>query len=156
MTAANKAFNKLKESGLKLSCGESFTGGKIASDLVKIVGASEILSFSAICYSNEAKHSILGVPREIIERYGAVSGETVEKMLDGLIDIGLSDVQVATSGNAGPTSEKPDEVGVVYIGASYGNKRKIERLTLSGSRSEIIEKGAEAALRLVYEILTER
>lgn len=148
-----KAFDRLKELGLTLACAESFTGGEIASKLVHIAGASEILSLSAVCYSNEAKQRVLGVPSKVIAEFGAVSGETVDKMLDGLIGLGLSDVQVATSGNAGPTSEKPDEVGVAYIGAAYGNRRVIKRLNLSGSRSEIIEAGAEEALGLVCEIL---
>lgn len=153
MTTAESVFEELRKRKLKISCGESFTGGGIASKLVSMAGASEILSFSAVCYSNEAKNKVLGVPLEVIDRFGAVSNETVDKMLDGLRDIGLSDVQVATSGNAGPTSEKPDEVGVAYIGVSYGKNRFISRMKFDGDRHDVIEAGIEAALKLVMKIL---
>lgn len=151
MTTAEKVSDLLRRKGLKLGCAESFTGGGIASKLIELAGASDILSFSAVCYSNEAKIKLLNVSSEIIERYGAVSEQTVEMMLKGLNKWGLSDVQVATSGNAGPTAEKADEVGIVYIGVMYKGAVSVERYHLSGDhRNEVIAEGVQKALEMVY------
>ncbi len=156
MTTPKETFEALRQKRLTISCGESFTGGGIASKLIENVGASEILSFSAVCYSNEAKQKILYVPSETIEQYGAVSAQTVEKMLDGLNKIGLSDVQVATAGNAGPTAEKEGEVGVVYIGTMFNGKKEVKKYLLSGDRTSVIKSGVELALSMVYDAIQEK
>lgn len=153
MTKIKEIFNILKEKELRVATAESFTGGSIASAFVSIPGASDIFSLSLVCYSNQAKMQMLGVSNKTLFDYGAVSEQTVSEMLDGLYKLGEADVVVATSGNAGPTAEKADEVGVYYIGVMFNSKKIIRRCKHSGSRKQVISKGVDDSLALIAEIL---
>lgn len=153
MIKIKEVFNLLKKNELRVSTAESFTGGGIASRIVSIAGASDIFSLSLICYSNQAKMQLLGVSSETLTTYGAVSAQTVSEMLDGLEKIGQADVVVATSGNAGPTAEKDDEVGVYYIGVMHNDKKLIRRYHHIGSRKQVIDNGISDSLDLIAEIL---
>lgn len=146
-------FQKLKRNSLRVSIAESFTGGGVASAFVQIPGASDVLSVGLVCYTNEAKERFLGVDKGTISKYGAVSAETIEEMLNGLERLGMSDINVATSGNAGPTAEKPKEVGVFYLGVSYNGKRIIRRYKADGYRRCVIEKGIDECINLMDEII---
>ncbi len=153
MMQIESLFQKLRGNGLKVSIAESFTGGGVASAFVQIPGASDVLSVALVCYTNEAKERLLGVDKGTINKHGAVSAETIAEMLNGLQWLGMSDIYVATSGNAGPTAEKPNEVGVFYLGVSYNGKRIIRRYKADGDRRCVIEKGIDACIGLMDEII---
>ncbi len=153
MTEIENVSRLLRQNKLKICCAESFTGGGIASEFVSLQGASDIFSSSLVCYSNEAKIKLLGVNKSTIESFGAVSSQTVSEMLDGLKRLKLGDVFVATSGNAGPTAEKNDEVGVFFIGALYKDAKIIKRFRLQGDRKQVIDYGKAQALELIDEII---
>lgn len=107
----DKIFNILKKKNYSLSVAESCTGGMLSSTFVTIPGISEYFQEGIITYSNESKVSRLKVDKNLIEKYGAVSKEVAEKMVNGL----TTDVGISTTGVAGPgggTQEKP--VGLVY------------------------------------------
>ncbi|MEM7603167.1 MAG: competence/damage-inducible protein A, partial [Verrucomicrobiota bacterium] len=119
----------LLKRGETVSTAESCTGGQIVSTLTNVSGSSAVLHRGYVTYANEAKTSILGVPAELIENYGAVSEEVVRAMAEGCLEVGGADHAVAVSGIAGPTGgskEKP--VGTVYIGiASRGETTYAKR-----------------------------
>ena len=75
-------------------------------------------------------------------------------MLDGLHSLGMGEVLVATSGNAGPSAEKDDEVGVFFVGVMYDGRKIVRRFATSGSRSEVIERGIDSGLQLIAEIIS--
>jgi competence/damage-inducible protein CinA-like protein len=107
----------LFEKKATLAVAESCTGGLISHMLTNVPGSSNYFLFSGVTYSNEAKRKVLGVPFEIIERFGAVHERTAAEMAAGVRRIAGSDYGLATSGIAGPdggTDEKP--VGLVCIG----------------------------------------
>lgn len=107
----------LKEKHATLSIAESCTGGLIADIITNVPGSSDYFLFSGITYSNQAKIDILGVKPKTLEKYGAVSEETVHEMAEGVRKITGSNYGLATSGIAGPdggTENKP--VGTVCIG----------------------------------------
>ena len=109
----------LTEKGKTVSAAESCTGGLISSLFTSIPGSSEYYLGSVTSYSNSVKTGVLGVPSEILEKYGAVSEECVRKMAEGVRSITGSDFSVATSGIAGPgggSESKP--VGLVWIAVS--------------------------------------
>lgn len=111
---------KLMEQNLSLSSAESCTGGMFASAVTSISGISKIFDRSIVTYSNEAKMQELGVNKETLDTYGAVSEETAREMAEGLYRVSGSDVCISVTGIAGPeggSAEKP--VGLVYIGAVY-------------------------------------
>lgn len=114
---------KLIEKELFISTAESCTGGMIASAVVDVPNASRCFNEGIITYSNGAKMKYLGVSNITLNRYGAVSSETVKEMVLGLKKQSNCDIAVVSSGLAGPsggTKEKP--VGLVYIACAYKEK----------------------------------
>ena len=155
MTKVNEVSTLLRKNKLKLCAAESFTGGGIASAFVSLAGASDIFVTSLVCYAEQAKMSLLGVPNDTLGKYGAVSEQTVSRMLDGLKRLNLGDVFIATSGNAGPTSEKPNEVGLFYLGVMYKDKKIIKKYQVSGDRQEVIAQGIENSFELILQVLSD-
>ena len=124
----------------KLALAESCTGGLISSHLTAIPGASDYYLGSLVVYSNEMKEKILGVSKETLNTYGAVSAEAVYEMLDGVFKKTDADFAIAVSGIAGPsggTEQKP--VGTIW--AAIGERGKapdIGTFKGKGSRQTII------------------
>ena len=121
-----------------ISVAESCTGGYLSHILTNVPGSSAYFNRGYVTYSNDAKMDLLGVSKETLETYGAVSEETASEMVAGVYKHTKSDVCIATTGIAGPgggSIEKP--VGLVYIGFSfYGNIIVIKKQFL-GSRESI-------------------
>jgi nicotinamide-nucleotide amidase len=151
---SNNIFEYLKErlkfNNKKITFAESCTGGLIASYLTKVSGSSSVFDGSVVSYANEIKSKWLGVDEKVLEKFGAVSEETVQQMLLGILEISESDYAIAVSGIAGPSGGTPTKpVGTVFIGVSdKSGKFTIERLQLSGSREEIQYKTMMNAIRI--------
>lgn len=145
----------LRENGKTVSAAESCTGGLISSLFTSIPGSSEYYLGSVTSYANEVKTGVLGVPAEIIKKYGAVSSECVAAMAEGVRRITGSDYSVATSGIAGPgggTEEKP--VGLVWIGVSSQKGTETFRMVFNGDRKRNISRFAANALNKLRLMLT--
>ncbi len=142
---------RLIESGTKVTCAESCTGGLLASEIVKNSGVSSIFNGSVVSYANEIKIKSLGVKESTLVTYGAVSVQTVYEMLEGSLLLMDADMSIAVSGIAGPTGgseEKP--VGTVYIGAkSRGGETIVEKLSLNGDRIYIQQQAVLWGLKLL-------
>ncbi len=139
-----------------ISMAESCTGGLLASKLTAVSGASAVLEGAMVTYSNRIKQEWLGVDAKTLEKYGAVSKETVKEMLDGIQKVANSDIAVAISGIAGPTGgtkEKP--VGTVYIGVKNINKTEIKKFNFNGDRGFIQEQSARAAIEMILYLENE-
>ena len=120
----NKIKNILNSNHLSLSSAESCTGGLISSYLTDISGASSFIFQNFVTYSNDAKEKYLGVKKETLKKYGAVSEQTAKEMSQGLLK--LADCSIATTGILGPnggTLDKP--IGLVYISVGYKNDIKV-------------------------------
>ena len=118
-----------------ISVAESCSGGNISKVITSIPGCSNYFLGSIVAYSNDIKENVLGISRKLIERYGAVSEEVVEKMAYQIRKKFKSDIGISTSGIAGPsggTKEKP--VGTVWIGYSDKNKTVSKKLSLTERR----------------------
>lgn len=137
-----------------IAVAESFTGGNICAALVSVPGASRFLFEGLTCYSNEAKCEILGVDKGIIDKFGAVSEQTAFSMLEGLKKRSNADYLVVTTGNAGPTSEKPGEVGVCYIGVYARGNSRVEKYVFDGDRQSVIDNGTINALSMLLEAIS--
>lgn len=136
-----------------LSVAESFTGGALCAEIVKIPGASRTLVKGLVCYSNKSKISDLQVPADIIDEFGAVSQETAEYMVKGIMRSCESDYAVATTGNAGPSAEKEGEVGVCYIAVATKKKCLVKRMSFPGDRADVIRLGVEYALNMLLNVI---
>lgn len=146
-------FESFIGKGLTLSVAESCTGGDISARLTRIAGASRYFLGGVVSYSNEVKMGILGVKKETLETFGAVSGEVVREMLKGILELTGSDYAVAISGVAGPdggTLEIP--VGTLWGGVrSRKGLLKVWRFSLSGDRREIIHEAGTIVLEGLLE-----
>ncbi len=154
---AVEIVTSLKQSGMRICCAESCTGGMIAAAITDIAGSSAVFSRGFITYSNQAKINMLGVKPVTLNLYGAVSGQTVSEMASGAITASEdeADFAVAVSGIAGPdggTVEKP--VGLVYICAlKKGQVGQVSRYVFDGDRQSVRTQTVENALKTILSLM---
>ncbi len=146
-TIAETVGRLLKAEARTLSVAESCTGGLIGHLVTEVPGSSDYFERGFIVYSNRAKIEELGVPAEVLERHGAVSGPTAEAMASGVRAVSSTHLGLAVTGIAGPgggSEEKP--VGTVYIGLAteHGVVSKLHHF--KGGRSRIKMLSAHTAL----------
>ena len=137
----------LIEKKLTVSTAESCTGGLLAGTLINYPGISEVFLEGAVTYSNEAKMKRLGVKKETLEKFGAVSSQTAEEMASGIAREAGTNIGISTTGIAGPdggTDEKP--VGLVYIGLCINGEVKSKALNLFGNREAVRRRAVLSAL----------
>lgn len=133
-TVAEMLVNK----NLTISVAESCTGGMVSSNLINYPGISSVFMEGCITYSNEAKMKSLGVKKETLDKFGAVSEETAREMAEGIARRYNTNIGISTTGIAGPeggTKEKP--VGLVYFGIYINGKVKAKRYIFNGSRQQV-------------------
>jgi nicotinamide-nucleotide amidase len=124
--------------------------GGVSPRLTDMPGSSAYLKGSVVCYSNEIKIDVVGVPAATIAARGAVSTETAIAMAEGIRRRFGTTIGVGITGIAGPgggTDEKP--VGLVYIAVAGPNGTVVEEERFSGQRSGIRTRAANAALNLI-------
>ena len=141
MSTINKLIAKLVKKKLKISTAESCTGGLVAYSIIKNSGVSKIFTGSIICYSNSAKIKYLSVSKKTLSKYGAVSRNVANEMIDGLYKNEKTKICVSTTGVAGPnggTKYKP--VGLVYVGIRLKKKKYIFKKNYKGTRLQIQNK----------------
>lgn len=110
-------FNFLRAHERTLAVAESCTGGLLANAFTDIPGASKVFLGGFVCYSNESKVEMLGVPECIIQQHGAVSAECAVAMADGAAERLGADYALSVTGFAGPCGGTPENpVGTIYIG----------------------------------------
>lgn len=148
MSIERTIHDKMIEEGVTLSVAESCTGGRLASRLTQISGASRYFLGGVIVYSNELKENFLGVSSKTLEKKGAVSSEVVSEMLSGLLKVVDSDYGIAITGIAGPdggTLEKP--VGTVWLAVGkQGADPVIWKIQGYGDRQAIIDQAVDEVL----------
>ena len=131
MTLEEQVVKTLNEKGLVLATAESCTGGLVSASLTSVPGSSEVFGYGVCTYANEAKMNLVGVKKETLDAYGAVSEQTAKEMAAGVRKLSGSDIAVSLTGIAGPgggTQEKP--VGLVYLGVSVGEKLYAKKMLL--------------------------
>ena len=146
--------NILYERGLTISVAESCTGGFIGNLITNIPGSSRYFLGGVIAYSNQSKVDLLNVSFETIEKYGAVSDQTVREMAEGVRERFNSHMGLAVTGIAGPgggSEEKP--VGTVFIGLAVKNEAFSGRYSFRGTREQIKQKSAYTSLDCVRRYL---
>ena len=139
----------LTERGLTVAVAESCTGGLVASRITEVSGASAVLLGGLVTYTEAAKESLLGVRRESLESFSAVSEQVAREMAEGVRQATGADVAVSVTGVAGPSSdEMGNVVGTVFIAFSSEQETVSEKLQLSGDREKIREQSVNAMLWL--------
>ncbi|MFC2039432.1 CinA family protein [Chloroflexota bacterium] len=144
----------LRAHGLTIAISESASGGLISHLITNVPGSSNYFRGAVVAYDNEMKVELLGVSRETLARYGAVSRQAGEEMAQGVrrlmgADIGLSNTGVA--GPTGATSGKP--VGLFHIGISSAFDTSVVEHVFGGDRLQNKRSVAEMSLTMLKEHL---
>lgn len=134
----------------RLAVAESCTGGLIAHRLTNVPGSSACFLGGCVVYANEEKERQLKVPKEILEKYGAVSPETAEAMASHLFQVTGADFVVVTTGIAGPTGGTPEKpVGLCYFGYQSKTEKKVLKKLLATERETFKYMASQQALELL-------
>ena len=151
MSLNKKIISLIKRKKMKLAIAESCTGGMLSNAITSVSGSSKVFTMGLVTYSNQAKTSILKVPKKIIKQYGAVSVKCCLAMVNNLSKISKSKVCVSITGIAGPKGgSKQKPVGLVYIGFKKGKKIQINKyLFKNKKRSSIQRATVKKALNLI-------
>jgi nicotinamide-nucleotide amidase len=142
-------------SGRRVATAESCTGGWLAKCLTDIPGSSQWFERGYVTYSNAAKEQSLGVAREVIDTFGAVSRPTVEQMASGALHASGAQIAAAITGVAGPAGGTPAKpVGLVWIAVALSApggriESQAEEHRFGGDRDAIRRASVSAALRLL-------
>jgi nicotinamide-nucleotide amidase len=145
---------QLRESGRTIAVAESCTAGMLGMHITRVPGSSSYFLGGVLCYSNEAKMELCGVPPELLQKHGAVSAEVAEALARGVRDALHSSIGLSVTGIAGPgggTREKP--VGLVYIGISDGTHTESRFRVMPGDRESIRERSTYLALSWLRRFL---
>ena len=140
---------RLKKRRWMLAAAESCTGGWVAAVMTAIAGSSEWFERGFVTYSNEAKHEMLGVPADLIERCGAVSEEVARAMAVGALRHSRAQIALSITGVAGPGGGSDDKpVGLVCFGWAVGNLTQVvETKRFSGDRDAVRRAAVNHALQ---------
>jgi nicotinamide-nucleotide amidase len=153
--AARRVIDACSMRHLMVATAESCTGGLVVAALTEIAGSSAVVDAGFVTYSNDAKHTTLGVPLATLHQHGAVSRATALAMVDGVLARSPVDVAVAVTGIAGPgggSLEKP--VGLVHFAAATRSGKRTAKEERYGDigRAEVRRRSVEAALAMLEEL----
>ena len=154
---AKEVLDAAKAQKKRIVTAESCTGGLLGGCLTSSAGSSEVMDCGFITYSNESKSRLLGVPRDAIESFGAVSDLVASAMAEGALAQTDADLAVSITGIAGPgggTKDKP--VGLVYMAIAQTDRDAlVKRYIFAGTRSDIRRAAVGAAMELLLGSLKE-
>ena len=144
---ATLVVEQLRSLEKTVALAESCTGGLLSNAFTDVPGASKVFAGSAVCYANDAKVNLLGVPECLIAQHGAVSAEVAAAMATGAIEKFGSDYAIAVTGYAGPGGgTDADPVGTVYFGYASPTGVWSQRMALPGDRRQIKQRAVNTAL----------
>ena len=155
MNLNQKIVSLLKKKKLKLTVAESCTGGMLSSAITSVSGSSKVFSMGLVTYSNQAKTSILKIPKHIIKKNGAVSVQCCLAMVNNLSKISKAKICISITGIAGPKGgSKQKPVGLVYIGVKIGKKVVVNKCNFKNNgRTFIQRQTVKKALNLLANLV---
>ncbi len=144
----------MTQKGLTLATAESCTGGRLASIFTEIPGASAYFKGSIVSYATSAKHDVLNIPEDFIQKHSVVSAEITKEMAVRAKNMFKSDIVIATTGNAGPTKGDSDaEIGTVFIALADNEDVIVEKFSFGNHRERVTKKAVNKALEMIYDRL---
>lgn len=146
----------LKEKKMTFAAAESCTGGLIAKRITDLSGASEVFRGGVTVYTNDAKHTLLGVPTDVLETCGAVSEEVARLLAVNVREKLGADFGVGVTGLAGPDGDGVHEVGTVFVSFAWDGGCYVKhcRFGTRSDRSRIRALAANTAFDLIRRYLT--
>jgi len=147
----------LKQQNKTICTAESVTGGKIASTLVSVQGASAYFNGGIIAYSAVMKQQLLNVDENLINKHSVVSEEVAKAMAKNAREILKTDFAIAVTGNAGPTTDNNNkEVGVVYIAIASENATICHEFNFGQPREKVILRTVNKSLEILQKELLKK
>jgi nicotinamide-nucleotide amidase len=144
---ASLVVEQLRSMERTVALAESCTGGLLANSFTDVPGSSKVFAGSAVCYANDAKVNLLGIPECLIAQHGAVSAECAAAMATAAIEKFGSDYAISVTGFAGPGGgTEADPVGTVYIGYASPTGVWSRRIVLPGDRHQVKQRAVNNAL----------
>ena len=138
--------------GKTVATAESCTGGGIGEALTSVPGSSAVFKGGIISYCDEIKQKLLGVPQDVLQKYGAVSAPVAEAMAKGAKSALNTDMAISVTGLAGPAGDSyGNPVGTVFIGWCDEKGSFSTEYHFTGDREEVRSKAVESALQLIAE-----
>lgn len=149
-------FALLKDRGLTVGTAESCTGGLLAKLLTDLPGSSSVFRGGVVSYTNGVKAGLLGVPQDLLDRYGAVSPQVAEAMARGAKAALGCDIALSTTGVAGPDADdRGNPIGLVYLGLARGDQCQVTEFRAGPvERERVRRQAAQTALDLLRRHLT--
>lgn len=149
-------FALLKDCGLTVGTAESCTGGLLAKLLTDLPGSSAVFRGGVVSYTNGVKAGLLGVPQDLLDRYGAVSPQVAEAMARGAKASLGCDIALSTTGVAGPDADdRGNPIGLVYLGLAWGDQCRVTEFRAGPvERERVRRQAAQTALDLLRRHLT--
>ncbi|MFK7000294.1 CinA family nicotinamide mononucleotide deamidase-related protein [Flavobacterium oreochromis] len=142
----------LTQKKMTLSVAESCTGGKMASLLTAVSGASVYFKGGIISYATEIKEELLKIDKELIKECSVVSEQVAEMMAKNVKELLKTDFAIATTGNAGPSKGESDaEVGTVYVAIATPKNVLVEKCELGQPREKVIERAVNKGFEMLYK-----
>lgn len=150
-----KLADYLIQNKTTITVAESLTGGLISSMLCEASGISEVFLEGIVVYTNNSKITRLGVKKETIDKYTAVSAEVAIEMAEGVRRNLSSDIGISTTGLAGPLEydEFGNKKGTVFVGISIESESFVYKFNFDGNRDQIRNKSAESCILKLLDIL---
>lgn len=146
----------LRDTGKRLACAESITGGGVGARITSVPGASEVFVGSAVVYTNEAKMGLLGLSREVLDGPGPVSEDCARQMAAGARRVFGADLGLALTGAAGPASHGGAPPGLIWIALDTEDVEHARSFHVPGERDRVRRWAEQAALDLVRRHLEGR
>lgn len=155
LAPAGRLLDVLAERGQTLATAESITGGLLCATLTDVPGASRVVVGAVVAYATEVKVDVLGVPRDVVDGPGVVSGECAAAMASGACRVTGADWAISTTGEAGPESSGEAPVGTVWIGVAGPGVSRTLHLSLGSTdgRAGIRDATVSGALDLALEVV---
>ena len=155
MNLNKKIISLFKRKKIKLSVAESCTGGLLSNTITSVSGSSKVFTMGLVTYSNQAKSTLLKIPKKIIKKYGAVSFQCCLAMVNNLSKISESKINISVTGIAGPNGgSKQKPVGLVYIGIKVGKKVIVNKYNFKNrSRAFIQKQAVKQSLNLILKLI---
>ncbi|HET6531641.1 MAG TPA: CinA family protein [Actinoplanes sp.] len=151
--AAAAAVHALVERRETLATAESLTGGLVAATVVEIPGVSAVYRGGLVVYATDLKHSLAGVPEQLLADRGPVDPDVAGDLAAGARERCGADWGLATTGVAGPEPQDGVPVGLVYVAVAGPAGRAVRELRLDGNRDHVRTASGTAVLNLLVDEL---
>src|SRR3954469_18472976 len=154
MELAERVHARLLERAESVATAESLTGGRLAAALTGVPGASQSYLGGVVAYATSVKESVLGVPAQLVARYGVISSECALAMARGAAAVTGATWGIGTTGVAGPDDQDGHPPGTVHVGLVGPGVSRALALELVGDRAAIQQRTCAAALSALQDMLS--